>query len=47
MAAANGISNGLVTAARVVGHEGRSVTYELRMEPWVKLLTCDYQGIPE
>ncbi|EDS4886698.1 type VI secretion system tip protein VgrG [Salmonella enterica subsp. enterica serovar Anatum] len=31
--------SGLVTAARVVGHEGRSVTYELRMEPWVKLLT--------
>uniref|UniRef100_UPI0020CAE284 contractile injection system protein, VgrG/Pvc8 family n=1 Tax=Salmonella enterica TaxID=28901 RepID=UPI0020CAE284 len=27
--------SGLVTAARVVGHEGRSVTYELRMEPWV------------
>ncbi|EDH9202105.1 type VI secretion system tip protein VgrG [Salmonella enterica subsp. enterica serovar Newport] len=37
--------SGLVTAARVVGHEGRSVTYELRMEPWVKLLThtSDYK----
>ncbi|EBR8344079.1 type VI secretion system Vgr family protein, partial [Salmonella enterica] len=37
---------GLVTAARVVGHEGRSVTYELRMEPWVKLLThtSDYKA---
>ncbi|ECT3178719.1 type VI secretion system tip protein VgrG [Salmonella enterica subsp. enterica serovar Typhimurium] len=36
----------LVTAARVVGHEGRSVTYELRMEPWVKLLThtSDYKA---
>ncbi|EDW0946650.1 type VI secretion system tip protein VgrG, partial [Salmonella enterica subsp. enterica serovar Oranienburg] len=35
-----------VTAARVVGHEGRSVTYELRMEPWVKLLThtSDYKA---
>ncbi|EDY1345699.1 type VI secretion protein Vgr, partial [Salmonella enterica subsp. enterica serovar Minnesota] len=34
------------TAARVVGHEGRSVTYELRMEPWVKLLThtSDYKA---
>lgn len=31
--------SGLVTAARVVGHEGRSVTYELRIEPWLKLLT--------
>ncbi|HBA6820127.1 TPA: type VI secretion system tip protein VgrG, partial [Escherichia coli] len=30
--------SGLVTAARVVGHEGRSVTYELRIEPWLKLL---------
>ncbi|OIW53506.1 type VI secretion protein Vgr, partial [Salmonella enterica subsp. enterica serovar Oranienburg] len=30
----------------VVGHEGRSVTYELRMEPWVKLLThtSDYKA---
>ncbi|EAA7545862.1 type VI secretion system tip protein VgrG, partial [Salmonella enterica] len=39
-------SSGLVTAARVVGHEGRSVTYELRMEPWVKLLThtSDYKA---
>ncbi|EDG0542551.1 type VI secretion system tip protein VgrG [Salmonella enterica] len=38
--------SGLVTAARLVGHEGRSVTYELRMEPWVKLLThtSDYKA---
>ncbi|ENG9078267.1 type VI secretion system tip protein VgrG, partial [Salmonella enterica] len=38
--------SGLVTAARVVGYEGRSVTYELRMEPWVKLLThtSDYKA---
>ncbi|EAB8028166.1 type VI secretion system tip protein VgrG [Salmonella enterica subsp. enterica] len=38
--------SGLVTAARAVGHEGRSVTYELRMEPWVKLLThtSDYKA---
>lgn len=38
--------SGLVTAARVVGHEGRSVTYELRMELWVKLLThtSDYKA---
>lgn len=38
--------SGLVTAARVVGHEGRSATYELRMEPWVKLLThtSDYKA---
>lgn len=38
--------SGLVTAVRVVGHEGRSVTYELRMEPWVKLLThtSDYKA---
>ncbi|ELO4463324.1 type VI secretion system tip protein VgrG [Salmonella enterica subsp. enterica serovar Typhimurium] len=38
--------SGLVTAARVLGHEGRSVTYELRMEPWVKLLThtSDYKA---
>ncbi|KPE91391.1 type VI secretion system Vgr family protein [Salmonella enterica] len=38
--------SGLVTAARVVSHEGRSVTYELRMEPWVKLLThtSDYKA---
>ncbi|HFV9734054.1 TPA: type VI secretion system Vgr family protein [Salmonella enterica subsp. enterica serovar Yarrabah] len=38
--------SGLVTAARVMGHEGRSVTYELRMEPWVKLLThtSDYKA---
>ncbi|EFC0652381.1 MULTISPECIES: type VI secretion system Vgr family protein [Escherichia] len=38
--------SGLVTAARVVGHEGRSVTYELRIEPWLKLLThtSDYKA---
>ncbi|MGY5462637.1 type VI secretion system Vgr family protein [Citrobacter koseri] len=38
--------SGLVTAARIVGHEGRSVTYELRMEPWLKLLThtSDYKA---
>lgn len=38
--------SGLVTAARIVGHEGRSVTYELRIEPWVKLLThtSDYKA---
>ncbi|PWD13186.1 type VI secretion system tip protein VgrG, partial [Salmonella enterica subsp. enterica serovar Rubislaw] len=38
--------SGLVTAARGVGHEGRSVTYGLRMEPWVKLLThtSDYKA---
>ncbi|EDA9553205.1 type VI secretion system tip protein VgrG [Salmonella enterica] len=38
--------SGLVTAVRVVGHEGRSVTYELRVEPWVKLLThtSDYKA---
>ncbi|HAK5852521.1 TPA: type VI secretion system tip protein VgrG [Salmonella enterica] len=38
--------SGLVTAARVMGHEGRSVTYELRMEPWLKLLThtSDYKA---
>lgn len=38
--------SGLVTAARVVGHEGRSVTYELRLEPWLKLLThtSDYKA---
>ena len=30
----------------VVGHEGRSVTYELRIEPWLKLLThtSDYKA---
>ncbi len=29
-----------------VGHEGRSVTYELRMEPWLKLAThtSDYKA---
>ncbi|HEA4617883.1 TPA: type VI secretion system tip protein VgrG [Escherichia coli] len=38
--------SGLVTAAWVVGHEGRSVTYELRIEPWLKLLThtSDYKA---
>lgn len=38
--------SGLVTATRVVGHEGRSVTYELRIEPWLKLLThtSDYKA---
>lgn len=36
----------LLDAGKVVGHEGRSVTYELRMEPWVKLLThtSDYKA---
>lgn len=36
----------LIRQARVVGHEGRSVTYELRMEPWLKLLThtSDYKA---
>lgn len=30
----------------MVGHEGRSVTYELRIEPWLKLLThtSDYKA---
>ncbi|EAZ9182739.1 type VI secretion system tip protein VgrG [Salmonella enterica] len=38
--------SGLVTAARVLGHQGRSVTYELRIEPWLKLLThtSDYKA---
>ena len=38
--------SGLVTAARVLGHQGRSVTYELRLEPWLKLLThtSDYKA---
>ena len=38
--------SGLVTAARVLGQQGRSVTYELRMEPWLKLLThtSDYKA---
>ena len=38
--------SGLVTAARVVGQQGRSVTYELRIEPWLKLLThtSDYKA---
>lgn len=37
--------SGLVTAARVLGHQGRSVVYELRIEPWLKLLThtSDYK----
>ncbi|EKN1675952.1 type VI secretion system Vgr family protein [Escherichia coli] len=38
--------SGLVTAARVAGHQGRSVVYELRIEPWLKLLThtSDYKA---
>ncbi|WP_373368543.1 phage late control D family protein [Citrobacter farmeri] len=38
--------SGLVTAARVAGYEGRSVVYELRIEPWLKLLThtSDYKA---
>ena len=38
--------SGLVTAARVVGHQGRSVVYELRLEPWLKTLThtSDYKA---
>ncbi|ELD0457222.1 type VI secretion system tip protein VgrG [Escherichia coli] len=38
--------SGLVTAARVVGHQGRSVVYELRLEPWLKILThtSDYKA---
>ena len=36
----------LVTAARVAGHQGRSVVYELRLEPWLKILThtSDYKA---
>ncbi|MFK3717927.1 phage late control D family protein, partial [Escherichia coli] len=39
-------SSVVVTAARGVGNEGRSVTYELRIEPWLKLLThsSDYKA---
>ncbi|EFB9761445.1 type VI secretion system tip protein VgrG, partial [Escherichia coli] len=38
--------SGLVTAARVAGHQGRSVVYELRLEPWLKILThtSDYKA---
>lgn len=38
--------SGLVTAARGVGHQGRSVVYELRLEPWLKTLThtSDYKA---
>ncbi|HCQ3759682.1 TPA: type VI secretion system tip protein VgrG, partial [Escherichia coli] len=38
--------SGLVTAARVAGHQGRSVVYELRLEPWLKTLThtSDYKA---
>ena len=38
--------SGLVKAARVVDQQGWSVTYELRIEPWVKLLThtSDYKA---
>ncbi|MEE7291831.1 type VI secretion system tip protein TssI/VgrG [Escherichia coli :H14] len=38
--------SGLVTAARVAGHQGRSVVYELRLEPWLKILThtIDYKA---
>ncbi len=38
--------SGLVTAVRVVGHQGRSVVYELRLEPWLKTLThtSDYKA---
>ncbi|GJL46431.1 hypothetical protein TUM17580_24900 [Citrobacter farmeri] len=38
--------SGLVMAARVAGDEGRSVVYELRIEPWLKLLkhTSDYKA---
>ena len=37
--------SGLVTAARVVGHQGRGVVYELRLEPWLELATrtSDYK----
>ncbi|WP_239366658.1 type VI secretion system Vgr family protein [Snodgrassella communis] len=37
--------SGLVTAARVMGHQGRSVVYELRLEPWLELATrtSDYK----
>ncbi|EMB0724925.1 type VI secretion system tip protein VgrG [Escherichia coli] len=38
--------SGPVTAARVAGHQGRSVVYELRLEPWLKILThtSDYKA---
>ena len=38
--------SGLVTAACVAGHQGRSVVYELRLEPWLKILThtSDYKA---
>ena len=38
--------SGLVTAARMAGHQGRSVVYELRLEPWLKILThtSDYKA---
>ncbi|HHE7563891.1 TPA: type VI secretion system Vgr family protein [Escherichia coli] len=38
--------SGLVTAARVAGHQGRSVVYELRLESWLKILThtSDYKA---
>ncbi|MCV7949727.1 type VI secretion system tip protein VgrG [Escherichia coli] len=38
--------SGLVTAVRVAGHQGRSVVYELRLEPWLKILThtSDYKA---
>ncbi|HCP3669757.1 TPA: type VI secretion system tip protein VgrG [Escherichia coli] len=38
--------SGLVTAARVAGHQGRLVVYELRLEPWLKILThtSDYKA---
>ncbi|EGO9679606.1 type VI secretion system tip protein VgrG, partial [Escherichia coli] len=38
--------SGLVTAARVAGHQGCSVVYELRLEPWLKILThtSDYKA---
>ncbi|EOJ5476521.1 type VI secretion system Vgr family protein [Escherichia coli] len=38
--------SGLVTAARVAGHQGGSVVYELRLEPWLKILThtSDYKA---
>lgn len=37
--------SGLVTAARVAGHQGRGVLYELQIEPWLVLLqrTSDYK----
>ena len=37
--------SGLVTAARVIGHQGRGVVYELVIEPWLELATrtSDYK----